>query len=454
LSKLAEPLTVEQQTNKDAIKQVLQAGLFGLGIGAGGRAFMGLRDMLAYRPYTPPKVGIRPSVVELNLPQAQQEEEDKRRLRKTAEIPGPQTVADALNSPTDNWLVDRLKGLKNVKPMFKPWFLPSIIGAGGLGALAGYKAVGAGTDYVQDRNRKQELEDAKREYRNALVEQYNVDKQSADSASATLDRVASRFVKQAGSINDYASLGLGTYITLAGLLAGGAGYGTYNWVKDRAPENRLAKAIKQRERLRWATRPPEIYAVTKPVLPGQTTALEEEDQDAKNEDQAKARRAPTMPKLGAAEMAVAALYKLAAGGDFTLPGPLPEGEYMPGWAKPALPGAGLAFPKPAQPNVGLNKPVTGNAGLSTVKPSMNNFPRTNTKVPFARFMLGIDIQRAAEESMKPRPVLDRPPPPPSAIPLPGPLDRPRKPDMRMEDTYSKKFPHPWYRLRQMPREED
>jgi hypothetical protein len=309
LSKLAEPLTVEQQTNKDAIKQVLQAGLFGLGIGAGGRAFMGLRDMLAYRPYTPPKVGIRPSVVELKLPQAQtQEEEDERRLRKTAEIPGSETVTDTLNSPSGSKFVDWLKGLTHQKPMSKPWFLPSIIGAGGLGALAGYKAVGAGTDYVQDRNRKQELEDAKREYRNALVEQYNVDKQSADSASATLDRVASRFVKQAGSINDYAGLGMGTYLTLAGLLAGGAGYGTYNWVKDRAPENRLAKAIKQRERLRWATRPPEIYAVTKPVLPGQTTALEEEDQDAKNEDQAKARRAPTMPKLGAAEMAVAALY--------------------------------------------------------------------------------------------------------------------------------------------------
>jgi hypothetical protein len=303
-------------SNRDALKQVIQAGMFGLGLGASGRALLGLKDMFTRTPYTPPKVGLRPSVVEINLPQ-EQEEEEQRRLRKTAEGPVFSAVSDYLNTPSNYSVINWLKGLKPTgdllampslspgAPLSKPWFMPSVVGAATLGTLGGYKAVGAGLDTMEDQRRKNELEDAKREYRNALVEQYNADKRASDNPATLLDNVADKFIKQAGW-GELVGAGTGAYLTLAGLLASGAGYGTYNWVKSRSPENRLAKAIKQRERLRWATRPPEIYAVTKPMAPGQTTALEEEDQEVKDEDQANARRAPTLPKLASE---VARLYR-------------------------------------------------------------------------------------------------------------------------------------------------
>jgi hypothetical protein len=181
--------------------------------------------------------------VEINLPQ-EQEEEEQRRLRKTAEGPVFSAVSDYLNTPSNYSVINWLKGLKPTgdllampslspgAPLSKPWFMPSVVGAATLGTLGGYKAVGAGLDTMEDQRRKNELEDAKREYRNALVEQYNADKRASDNPATLLDNVADKFIKQAGW-GELVGAGTGAYLTLAGLLAGGAGYGTYNWVKDR-----------------------------------------------------------------------------------------------------------------------------------------------------------------------------------------------------------------------------
>jgi hypothetical protein len=53
--------------------------------------------------------------------------------------------------------------------------------------------------------------------------------------------------------------GAGGYLTLAALLAGGAGYGTYKWQKGRSKDQLLEKALKQRAMMRSREHPPDIY---------------------------------------------------------------------------------------------------------------------------------------------------------------------------------------------------
>lgn len=71
-------------------------------------------------------------------------------------------------------------------------------------------------------------------------------------------------VKQA-DMPGWAGKGLGIYGTLAGLLALGSGTAAYKFTKDRSTNKLMEDAIKQRERERWARRPPEIYAIPTPV---------------------------------------------------------------------------------------------------------------------------------------------------------------------------------------------
>lgn len=309
-------------TNKDAWKQILQIGLLGLGTGAGTRALLGMRDLFSRPSYAPPKIGPRPAVVEVNVPQAPEEVEQQRKLRrKLAADASPQpgralepidtpqgpTTPDipaiqGYDKPPSSGFWDYVWGKSHVPIKSKPFFWPAAIGAGMLGLYGGWKGVGAISDWHHEQARKRELEDAKREYRNALVEQFNSDKSASASVATDLDALAASITKQA-SAHDMAGAALGGYLTLAGLLAAGSGMATYNYVKSKTPENRLAKAIKQRERLRWASRPPEIYAVSKPsIAPEPTTALQDESAQADDTEEMMARTPPSIRKF-------ASLYK-------------------------------------------------------------------------------------------------------------------------------------------------
>lgn len=312
---LAEQQNPAIATNWEALKQVGQIGLMGLSLGAGTKALLGIRDLFSRPSFAPPKIGPRPSVIEVNVPEEQEEQEEQRKSRRKMaadQPPAPGVLLDPVETPSgtvqppippgpippSGWM-SYLAGLSSTGIKDKPLFFPGAVGAGMLGIYGGWKGVGAISDWHHDLARKRELEDAKREYRNALVEQYNSDKRAADNVAGVLDELAGRMVKTAFSGGE----ALGSYLTLAGLLAAGSGMATYNYVKSRTPENRLAKAIKQRERLRWASRAPEIYAVSKPTpVPTPTTALQDEDAEASDQDEMRARMPPNIRKL-------ASLYK-------------------------------------------------------------------------------------------------------------------------------------------------
>lgn len=178
-----------------------------------------------------------------------------------------------------------------------PWYIPAV-GAGAIGGVAGgYKLM----DWVMNKKRKAdlkgELDDAKKEYQEALVDMYDPNKirllkrgSAAEALARDLDELATLTVKQAdpnetwtdtiakrltGAVpttnlergaNSAAGTGLGTYLALAGGLSLGSGYLAHQYFSKTDPNKVLADVVKKRERERWATRPPEIFAVPAPVV--------------------------------------------------------------------------------------------------------------------------------------------------------------------------------------------
>jgi len=182
-----------------------------------------------------------------------------------------------------------------------PWYIPAV-GAGAVGGLAGgYKLM----DWVLNKKRKSdlkgELDDAKREYQEALVDMYDPQKikllkrgSAAEALARDLHELATLMTKQGnGPLNpsdtwteaaekrldgllpstnlkqtgsSAAGTGLGLYAALAGGLALGSGYLAHQYFSKTDPNKVLADVVKKRERERWATRPPEIFAVPTPVV--------------------------------------------------------------------------------------------------------------------------------------------------------------------------------------------
>ncbi len=178
-----------------------------------------------------------------------------------------------------------------------PWYMPAI-GAGAIGGVAGgYKLM----DWVLNKKRKAdlrgELDDAKREYQEALVDMYDPNKirllkrgSAAEALARDLDELAALTVKQANpsetwtdalgkrltgvipttnvqrTASSVGGAGLGTYLALAGAIGLGSGYLSHQYFSKTDPNKVLADVVKKRERERWATRPPEIFAVPSPVV--------------------------------------------------------------------------------------------------------------------------------------------------------------------------------------------
>jgi hypothetical protein len=254
-------------TNAAALKKVLNLGLMGLAGGAGLKAILGFKDMLSRPGYERRKTP-NPAVVEIGIPANKMANEGS--SAPAPFVPDVHLSPDGSNVPTyaKPGLLDWLAGRTHIDMMSKPWFLPAAIGVPTLGAYAGYSAVDHATEALKKKEREDELEKAKGDYRKTLMEQYTDGKTAAAKSDfdKDLDELV-ELVKSASSLNDWAGFGAGGYITLASALAALTGKATYDWAKTQAPDERLAKAVKTRERLRWATRPPEIYAVTKALQP-------------------------------------------------------------------------------------------------------------------------------------------------------------------------------------------
>jgi len=309
------------KTNQEALAQLLQLGLTGVGIGAGTRGLLGLRDLVSRPAYAPANIGPKPAVVEVNVPSPEEDERKRKKLAEVRPFEGDLSSVPKIdvNSVRGSGLWNWLKGLTHTDITSKPFYYPAAIGTG-IGSLyAGYKGVDTILNARHKADREKELEDAKREFQNALVEQYKAD--GAKSASPNLEREWDILVKQATpepgtwaeTLNNAAGKVTGGYLALAALLAAGSGIGAYQYTKSQAPENRIAKAIKQRERLRWASKPPEIYAVSKPtsVVRPPSSAVDE-DQDEASRDTVKS-LAPRLagPKLASVKKPTAytSLYR-------------------------------------------------------------------------------------------------------------------------------------------------
>lgn len=289
-----------ESTNREALMRLLGFGLGTAGIGAAARGIAAIPDMLdPAGSGALPAGGLRPTVMRVAVPRLINGDDTTRKRRSSL-------LKFSEEKGWGNWLA----GNTHTNYLDKPWFMPAMLAAGSGGLYGGWKL----TDKLLDQRRKAEsdeaLDTAKKHYRKALLEQYSSDTpgiktgEAADSLAVDLDKLYT-LTKQSGFLNDAAGRGTGAYLTLAGLLAGGAGLGTYNYAKARSPEERLAKAIKQREKLRWATRPPEIYAVSSP------TNVRVSPFGAKDEEEGADETTPSA-KIAAAQQEtaqIAAMYK-------------------------------------------------------------------------------------------------------------------------------------------------
>lgn len=297
------PVDPGTQSNIDALKKILGLSALMFGIGATGRSLMGMKELVRRPEIKPTRIGPRPTILHVPTPPEDEEEEAilaapslrprlKLAVLETApspdkpvalQLPGgiyinPQGEGEV---PPGGYVPPKKEhsfagGAWTTNPMEKPWYLATALGLSGAGLYGGYKLADLILDWRRRRDAAKEIEEAKEDYRKSLLEQYDVDRPtkraSADPDLAEDLDALSEFVKTA-ALPDWmpnwlkGKLGLATnmYLPIAGMLALTAGLGAYHYAKRRSPEERLAKAIKQRERLRWAVRPPEIYAVPEPL---------------------------------------------------------------------------------------------------------------------------------------------------------------------------------------------
>lgn len=250
------------------VKKILGAGLLGIGVGAGARGLVGVKNML---PTTEPLSAASqqspiPSTIPVYLPAEQ--EEANGRLAKTAKQLYRALQHDGLEKLAADGLVDRALGaLANFVPspsstdVGKSWFaIPAQWAAAGAGAAGGWGLI---DHLLRSRRRAEadaELARAKAEYEAAMT----------GKIASDLDKVYARLcaTKTAGVGQTAIDIGNaigGAYLTALLTLMAGAGYGTYKRTRARSREKLLEKAIKQRALLRRAPQP--IMAVASPLRP-------------------------------------------------------------------------------------------------------------------------------------------------------------------------------------------
>ena len=270
------------KSNAAAVKQqeignLIQAGKYGLGIGAG-------LGGLAVLPHMLPKFG------------------SKKKKENEEEINIPYPVARTKTS-AESWLSYLIgTGKRMPSVLDNPLLVPGSVALGGLGIYGALKGSNKLTQAVLDKNEKEETRKAKEEFKQVLLDSYDkplsydpVIKESSDMSvmekiSREID-VLFELVKTAepaitdakglfdNTPQDRPHMGLSTgnlprdiassilplYLTYAlgsGLGAGALAYGA---TRKNSKAEALKLALKERARAKYEQSPPELYAIPEAV---------------------------------------------------------------------------------------------------------------------------------------------------------------------------------------------
>jgi len=163
-----------------------------------------------------------------------------------------------------------------------PWYRPAMALAGVGGLIGGWKGLDVVLDRRRQAERESELEDARKDFREALLSQYASPSQGKIAAESltsglgdlfdTLCKMSEDFEidrpageKVAFSLNDAAGSATGaygTYALLSGLMTGAL---VYDKTRKRQRRALIESAMKRRQRKRFNTSPSEIIAVPQSV---------------------------------------------------------------------------------------------------------------------------------------------------------------------------------------------
>lgn len=261
-------------THADALQKLFFLALAGAGAGATARAVGGIASGLGSADVKP-GVAVKPMVIDVrNLTRSPSPDAPARKRRgteegeiKLAQTPAtpppeqPAQIGPGLASRGLGFLENRV--LSPINPYASNgWEQSYTYPLGALALLAGgwggYQALDTALDNHHQRQSEGALEEARRRYQRAMTAQFDRPKLAASNrAGAALDALAALAEKQA----DFPALdqAKALYMTAAALAAAGTGLGTYRYMRDRDPDALLEKAVKERERQRLASRPPQIY---------------------------------------------------------------------------------------------------------------------------------------------------------------------------------------------------
>lgn len=247
----------------------LVAGGAGLGmLGRGAVHVMSPRPELSV-PFISPGPSILPIPVEEEPPQRRQMLAPHGSMAKFAAAinqhlkSANKGVVDKFIDTASAFVPQSLTGFSAIadsvgNPINAPLMYPMSLGASAAGIGAGWKL----TDWLMDRRRTaqtdEDLNKAKQDFQAALIAQAQASrvKRAAhdEPISDKLDRLYDLFEKRAANdsnLMDWVAGPVGMYQMAAGTLAAGAGYGTYQWARNRSQSKLLQKALQERARRMW-----------------------------------------------------------------------------------------------------------------------------------------------------------------------------------------------------------
>lgn len=242
------------QLKSDALKDVASVGLGALGVGAAGRGLVGLIQMM-------------------------------RQKKKTRSGPAYLPLPYPAEAKTAGFLDGDAASTKGGIP----WYGPAVLGGGLAGLGLGWKGMDKVLDSRRQREQQAELEQARQEFHDALLGQYDEpikthpslmkkrggDESTMEKVGKALDDLFDKFEAAKEdtekSAVDWSNLagqaagGYGMYAGLSGLLTGAV---VYDKMSKRSRRAVLEKALQQRQRRKFMQSPTEIMAVPEPMPVG------------------------------------------------------------------------------------------------------------------------------------------------------------------------------------------